>query len=273
MLENRTSISEIRSREGEFPEGRSLPNAALSEYLSVTGKLAIALCGKEPVPIPLEALRHALEAEKAVLVRYFRRSENPRVISDSSRKPAANENADILPDLSEGTLDAPAGHPNWIKTGHGAFALVKLRSSPDEFDFFILRFRRAPRREIVSLANAFSSALADLWPSRKSGLANRLIADHPTRNSGSNRHLGETTILGLENAFGLSRSEFRVCSLLDRGLRPKQIAEEMGLSIATVRSHLRGVYAKTELTGQFEVVQRLGREHTNAVTASPGHQV
>ncbi|GHA05673.1 hypothetical protein GCM10008090_14110 [Arenicella chitinivorans] len=46
------------------------------------------------------------------------------------------------------------------------------------------------------------------------------------------------------SAFGLSKCETRVISLMVSGQKPKQIAYTLNISIHTVRSHLRSLYSK-----------------------------
>lgn len=68
-------------------------------------------------------------------------------------------------------------------------------------------------------------------------------------------------ILSLENPYGLSRSEYRVCHLMKSGLLPKALADELGKSPATVRSHLRSIFAKTGTSNQTELLFRLMKAH------------
>lgn len=51
----------------------------------------------------------------------------------------------------------------------------------------------------------------------------------------------------LSTAFSLSISETRIVKLMVEGLKPKEIAYEVGLSLNTVRSHLRTLYAKMQV--------------------------
>ena len=51
----------------------------------------------------------------------------------------------------------------------------------------------------------------------------------------------------LSLAFGLSRSESRIVTMMVAGLKPKEIAFEAGISLNTVRSHLRTLYAKMQV--------------------------
>ena len=69
----------------------------------------------------------------------------------------------------------------------------------------------------------------------------------------------------------LSHSQLRVCQLLGAGQKAVGIAELMGISITTVRSHLRNIYIKTNTTGQFEVIALINRTaiHTDYAESMP----
>ena len=51
----------------------------------------------------------------------------------------------------------------------------------------------------------------------------------------------------LARAFGLSKSESRIVKMMVEGMKPKEIAYEAGISLNTVRSHLRTLYAKMQV--------------------------
>lgn len=51
-------------------------------------------------------------------------------------------------------------------------------------------------------------------------------------------------INSLAEAFSLSESEAKILKLMVCGLKPKEIGYEKGISLSTVRSHLRTLYAK-----------------------------
>lgn len=51
----------------------------------------------------------------------------------------------------------------------------------------------------------------------------------------------------LSSAFSLSNSETKIVKLMVDGLKPKEIAYEVGISLNTVRSHLRTLYAKMQV--------------------------
>jgi DNA-binding CsgD family transcriptional regulator len=72
---------------------------------------------------------------------------------------------------------------------------------------------------------------------------------------------GELNLAGdrLREAFSLTAAQARVASLLLDGARPKAMAEALGLSVHTVRTHLASVYEKTETAGQADLSRLLMR--------------
>jgi len=58
----------------------------------------------------------------------------------------------------------------------------------------------------------------------------------------------------LANAFSLSHSETKIVKLMIDGLKPKEIAHEVELSLNTVRSHLRTLYAKMQVNDYNEAL-------------------
>jgi len=64
----------------------------------------------------------------------------------------------------------------------------------------------------------------------------------------------ESKLKCLANAFLLSNSELRIVKLMVDGLKPKEIAYEAGISLNTVRSHLRTLYAKMQVSDYNEAL-------------------
>lgn len=62
-------------------------------------------------------------------------------------------------------------------------------------------------------------------------------------------------------AAGLTQQELRILRLLGRGLGNGEIAEQAGVSPATVRSHLKNVYRKLGLGSRAEAVSFAVRNH------------
>jgi len=96
-----------------------------------------------------------------------------------------------------------------------------------------------------------TTAMANAWDLAVPGLIDRVIT---TRRRGPDRVPDNAAVLSAENPCGLSRAEQRVCHLLAEGLSAKRIAEDLDLSISTVRTHLRNIYAKTDTTGQVNLI-------------------
>jgi DNA-binding CsgD family transcriptional regulator len=63
----------------------------------------------------------------------------------------------------------------------------------------------------------------------------------------------------LAHAFGLTRAEARLASLLATGLSPEAAAQRIGVSPGTARSQLKAVFAKTQTHRQSELAALLAR--------------
>jgi len=121
--------------------------------------------------------------------------------------------------------------------------------------FLELSFRADPGGAVTNLVEAMAPALSEGWarrdpdvlPSmRRAGLAVVSAQTAPQK-----------PILADSNPAGLTRAEFRICALLAEGHAARDIPAEIGISEATLRSHLRSIYAKTETTGQAGLIHRL----------------
>lgn len=64
----------------------------------------------------------------------------------------------------------------------------------------------------------------------------------------------ESKLKCLASAFSLSNSETKIVKLMVDGLKPKEIAYEAGISLNTVRSHLRTLYAKMQVSDYNEAL-------------------
>ncbi len=105
--------------------------------------------------------------------------------------------------------------------------------------------------------NTILPSVARIWARRQVGLVTAQVAEKKRKAEVRASLDGAAPILGIENPAGLSRAEFRVTMLLSRGLSVKGVASELGLSEATVRSHLRNIYAKTGTGSLAQLVFRL----------------
>lgn len=58
----------------------------------------------------------------------------------------------------------------------------------------------------------------------------------------------------------LSVREKQVLSLLSEGLRYKEISDDLSISTETVRTHVRNIYRKLEVTSRVEAFIKLSRK-------------
>jgi DNA-binding NarL/FixJ family response regulator len=57
----------------------------------------------------------------------------------------------------------------------------------------------------------------------------------------------------------LTRREIEIARLAAQGLRDKDIADELTLSVRTVESHLASAYRKLHIASRRELIEALGR--------------
>lgn len=71
---------------------------------------------------------------------------------------------------------------------------------------------------------------------------------------GSFQHINPTTSVSLEM---LTSREKELLQLLARGLRYKEIADQLYLSTDTVRTHIRNIYRKLEVQSRMEAINKV----------------
>lgn len=77
--------------------------------------------------------------------------------------------------------------------------------------------------------------------------------------------------LSPENPWGLTPAEMRICALIRAGIDPADVGARIRVSQSTVRTHLRSIYAKGQVTGQVGLVRHLmaeGEKGAGLVAAS-----
>ncbi len=79
-------------------------------------------------------------------------------------------------------------------------------------------------------------------------------------------------VKALQQAFGLTPAEAQTASLVGSGLSPQDAAEQRGLTVGTIRSELKSVFAKVGISRQSElasVVARLALLIPNCCSCEP----
>lgn len=134
------------------------------------------------------------------------------------------------------------------------FVVLVLCGGPTTRDHIELHFREQLSLEVQASLGAVVPTMARTWAARQVGLITRTAINKRLSSDLERPGTGMTTLLSISNPARLSRAEFRVCLLLSRGLSTLGVSAELCLSEATVRSHLRNIYAKTETSGLPELV-------------------
>ncbi len=154
------------------------------------------------------------------------------------------------------------------RRGVGEFAVLVLAGGPGARDHIELHFRTALAPAMQTALDAVLPTMARTWANRQVGLVTRSVVNHRLADMAPERPAPPAILLGATNPARLSRAEFRACLLLGRGLSVIGVAEELAVSEATVRSHLRSIYAKTGTASLVELVFALLRSKPAATTVS-----
>ena len=167
-----------------------------------------------------------------------------------------------LSDVIGGQLLAPDMRVrHWLETRDIAEVLFIVLSADGSDTYLVeLCLRRAPAPDLLGLIQSLAPVLAEGWASRDDAVLSTLGRPGPAMARG---HRGpEDPILAASNPAGLTRSEFRICARLAEGVSPRDLPMELGISTATLRSHLRSIYAKTETSGHVGLVFKLLTDRT-----------
>lgn len=145
---------------------------------------------------------------------------------------------------------------NWRLTREIAEIVVISLGGTQKRDFVEFHFSHPLKHSEKLEFEALTPTIVRSWAGRKKGLvAEKLMGPRraPMVSSRHNRAMVEP-LLSVANPAGLSRAEFRVCLMLSKGLSVKGVVSELGTTEATVRSHLRSIYSKTEVSGIAELL-------------------
>jgi DNA-binding CsgD family transcriptional regulator len=140
--------------------------------------------------------------------------------------------------------------------GLGDFVVMVLATAAGARDHVELHFRCPLSRPAESDLQRLGQTLARTWATRRAGLVAGLLTERRALHDGV-QTAPAAPILSAMNPRRLSRAEFRVCVLLSQGLSIAGVAAELMLSDATIRSHLRNIYAKTDATSLAHLVFQL----------------
>ena len=63
----------------------------------------------------------------------------------------------------------------------------------------------------------------------------------------------------LQQAFGLTPAEARTAALVGSGLAPQDVADQIGLTVGTIRSELKSIFEKLGISRQSELAALVTR--------------
>lgn len=138
--------------------------------------------------------------------------------------------------------------------GWNELAIVPLAQTPKSMDVIEFHFATEGSERRYLALNMIAGILAETWAKRRPGLLTETLLNRTARETEATPRL---PLLGTENPARLSRAEFRVCLLLSQGLSNEGIMDELDISLATLRTHLRNIYAKTGAEGHSDLVYKL----------------
>lgn len=237
-----------------------------------------ALNGGVSLQTALTRLLRAVGAEAGMLVRTHRSDFRPIAIASHDMRANAVERP-LRMSFADGFFGPPMQVPRsasiWLGSaqaneagqesnpaltvwqgsrGLKEFVVLVLAGGTTVRDHIELHFNHRLTQDILQTLSALLPTLARTWAARQVGLVTRTVVNHRLA---SRPNLAEPTsrpILSSTNPARLSRAEFRVCLLLSRGLSVAGISEELKLSDATIRTHLRNTYAKVNTNCLAELV-------------------
>lgn len=215
--------------------------ADIGAFVRVGHVATLALAGQTDFRSLAQSIAVAVRADRLAIVRYDPAPDRHDIVFDFGGVDHVK--------LAALISTAASGEVGSLKTYSGQYSqkvTVLLGRSEGHADVLFLAGADPSVTELLGHELAF------LWARRRKGLVTEMLG----KDDASRTTQGKA-ILSAENPFALTRAEARVCQSLADGLRPAEITQRLQVSLPTVRSHLRSIYAKTGLDGMVAVVHRL----------------
>ncbi|UWR27531.1 LuxR C-terminal-related transcriptional regulator [Sulfitobacter sp. S223] len=135
-----------------------------------------------------------------------------------------------------------------------------LETTRTYIDFIELHFDHQPAEHDLNLLVMLIGTLTREWSRRAPASVSKAINQKRKLSRVLERKENHFSVLDPENPAQLSRSEYRICSLLSEGMTVHVIAKVLSISPATVRSHLSSTFSKTGATNQVELLYQLNNK-------------
>lgn len=155
----------------------------------------------------------------------------------------------------KGSDDLFAAHASAARNYPSDIRYFALSRAENERIILELQFGRSSQPDDEALSDVLT-LLAQLFRNDgerlvRKGIEEQFMKGVATSIPASGLNGSKPLILSTANSYDLTRCEWRVCLYVARGFCAKAISGELGISVATVRAHLRSVYAKTS-TASFQ---------------------
>lgn len=251
------------------------------------------LHGSMPLNETLGALAKGCGATAAALARHSRGEQLPRAVALFDTQNRSDDAPTLVRPLARDVMGymytkaKPA--TVWFMTDllddaawSGTHLLKNWRLSRDVAEIVVISLVGAQNRDFLEFHfdhalkhseklefEALTPTIVRSWAGRKKGLVaeSRMGGRKPVVTAAVRKKVWQDPIVSMANPAKLSRAEFRVCFMLSKGLSIKGVVQELGTSEATVRSHLRAIYSKTDANGMAELLYLILAEQPQARSA------
>ena len=132
--------------------------------------------------------------------------------------------------------------------------LSSVGDATDLLEFYLSAPLDRPRREALE---TLTLAAAEAWGRRPSGRITRILRAAPAINEHLASARPNVHPLSESNPLGLTAAEFRICSMMHRGISLNEASKTLSIADSTLRTHLRSIFAKAGVAGQVGLVRRL----------------
>ncbi len=253
-------------------------SALLSTIFKPVSGFAACLRGVDSLEVGLHQLAVAAGARSVLLSRKYKDDKTARVVAKS-----------VVSKGGLGTLTRPfcdnilEANPWGLRTGACVFRsrlddvsessrtitdrwyqasgcrdslIMVLEVNKRHVDRIEMHFAHIADRKTVTFCEEIAQALPLFYTSR----APQIIEEAIQRNLRPGRSSAAPSgapILSDTNPYQLTRSEFRICHVVSRGISYKALPGKLDISAHTVRSHLRNIYAKVDVSDFYELSHRL----------------
>lgn len=251
-----------------------------TSIIEATADWCDALQGGMSLRDALESLVVGLGAEAGMLVRTDAAVGRAVAVATVDRRQATSS-CPLAVSYADGCFGAPFQRPRpaslWLVSamagetdeagrapleawqaarGLSECAVLVLECGPRHRDHIELHFAGQIGGVVEAALAAMLPTMVRTWSQRPVGLVARMA---PNRRLAARapEAPADRPLLDISNPARLSRAEFRVCLLLSQGLSVAGVSADLGLSSATVRTHLRNIYAKTGASGLNDLMLRL----------------